>query len=211
MIKTVLFDMDGVISDTEKTHYTAYKKALHDVGYEINHEIYVEKLQARSREVGICNIISNATEEDIKEVSRLKDIYYKEELEKGIHLYQDTFRLIELLDETKIKMAVVSASKYAEYQIAKMNLDKYFEFIISGTDKLDIRNKPYPDIYLHAFEKLNINPLEAIVIEDSYNGVKAALGSGAKVIGINRGYLKYPQSDNLLIIDSLDEVIKFFY
>jgi len=211
MIKTVLFDMDGVISDTEKTHYMAYKNAFHDIGYEIDHSLYVEKLQARSREIGISNIIENATKEDVKEVSRLKDIYYKKELEKGIHLYEDTFKLIQVLREIGMQIAVVSASKYAEYQITKMNLLDYFEFIISGTENLHIKNKPFPDIYLHAMKKLGVKPTETIVVEDSFNGVKAALDSGARVIGINRGYLSYPHSNNLLIVDSLEEIIQFFY
>lgn len=211
MIKTVLFDMDGVISDTEKIHYNAYKNAFKDLGYEIDHDIYVDKLQARSREVGINNIINDATKEQIIEVSRLKDIYYKKELEQGIHLYKDTYKLIECLYETGIKMAVVSASKYAEFQIKKMNLYSYFELIVSGTDKLNIRNKPYPDIYLHALEKLNIKKEETIVIEDSFNGVTSAIDSGCKVIGVHRGYLPNMKDKNLLIVENLEEVIKFFY
>lgn len=210
MIKTVLFDMDGVISDTEKLHYVAYKKAFHDVGYIINHDVYVEKLQARNRRIGISNIVSNVTQEMIEEVSGLKDLYYKKELDNGIHLYEDTFALLNVLKENGIKCAVVSASSYAEYQIRKMDLYDYFEFVVSGTDNLQIRNKPYPDIYIYALERLNADPRETIIIEDSLNGVKSALGSNSKVIGINRGYLKNIKDDNLLIVDDLNEIIRFF-
>ncbi len=210
MIKTVLFDMDGVISDTENTHYIAYKKAFHDLGVEIDYDLYVDKLQARSREVGIKNIIVDATIDQIEEVSRLKDIYYKEELEKGIHLYEDTFELLETLRQFDIRMAVVSASKYAEYQIKKMGLNDYFEFVISGTETLNIQNKPHPDIYLYALGKLNISCEETIIVEDSYNGVKAALESGVRVIGVNRGYLQYEKNKNLLIVDNLSVVKNFF-
>ena len=103
-------------------------------------------------------------------------------------------------------MAVVSASKYAEAQIDKTKLNHYFEFIISGTSELNIRNKPYPDIYEHAIKIFNIQPQEALSIEDSLNGVRAALGSGAGVIGINRGYLVVDENPNLTIVESLYDI-----
>lgn len=208
MIKAVLFDMDGVISDTEKIHYLSYKRAFQQLGYEITHPLYVDKLQARSREEGIKNIIEDPSEDQINIICDFKDIFYKEELSKGIEPYSDTFILINELMKTGIKMAVVSASKYAEYQISTMKLLDYFDFVVSGTDTLNIRNKPYPDIYLYALEKLGLKPSEVIIIEDSYNGVQSALGSGARVVGINRGYLSFKKHPNLLIVDDLRDVVK---
>ena len=200
MRKVILFDMDGVITDTEKLHYNAYRSAFRDVGYEVSYDRYVLYLQARSRDIGIRNIIVDANANIVNKVSKLKDFYYIQELDKGLSIYGDT---LSLINTKNIRMAVVSASKYASSQVEKLNLEKYFDLVVSGVDTLNIRNKPYPDIYLYAMKTLGVKAENAIIIEDSNNGVTAALDSGAKVIGVNRGYLSIKDEPNLSVVESL--------
>ena len=106
----------------------------------------------------------------------------------------------------EIKLAVVSSSSYAKLIIDKVGLNDYFEFVIAGTKGMDIRNKPHPDIYLEAIKRLELNPEEVLVVEDSINGMNAGLSAGCSVLGVNRFGFDIDDQDRLMICDEINSL-----
>ncbi len=203
MNKTIIFDMDGVITNTEKLHYEAWRKAFRDIDYKLTHDTYVKTLQSRNRTEGILNNIPDATPKLIERISYLKSKYYDDLIKEPFEVYEDTLKLIKELNKNNVKMAVASASSYAETLLKKVQLDSYFDLIVSGTKGLNIENKPSADIYRYAMKQLEVEPCNTIIIEDSRSGITAGQKSGAKVIGINRGSLHVEDHTNLAIVNEL--------
>lgn len=183
--KAVIFDMDGVITNTEKIHYLAWKKAFEEIGEDLTLELYCKNLQSRDRRVGIVNILGQVSEKNILSLSDRKgDIYEQMIYSSKPEAYRDALELIQFLYEKGIKMAVASASSFSNKMIKLIGLEDKFEFILNGGQVK--RNKPNPDIYIEAVKKLGLHSSECIVIEDSLSGIEAGINAHISVIGIDR-------------------------
>lgn len=203
MKKVVLFDMDGVIVNTEGKHYAAWKTAFDLEGIFLSKRGYKTNIQSQGRKKGINNMIPNVSEETLNRISKNKSLYYEEYIKDGVEVYSDAFLLIKALAETDIILGVVSSSSYARYILEKIQLKDYFSIIIAGTEGLNIENKPEPDIYELAIKKLGISSDEVLIIEDSVSGIKAGLKANCTVVGIEREKLNI-KDDNLIILKTLD-------
>lgn len=186
MYKAILFDMDGVITNTEHFHYQSWKKAFGELEIDLTEEDYMNKCQSRNREVAIRNIIKGASDETIRAVSNAKTKYYKTFLDGEIEVFKDAQKVIKHLHKLGITMAVVSSSSKALEVINKIGFSSYFSLVVSGTGGLNLRNKPYPDIYQYAIRQLGLKPNDCLVVEDSISGIKAGLAARCHVLGINR-------------------------
>ena len=123
---------------------------------------------------------------------------------EDINPIEGVYELIESLYENKIKLAIASSSpiKVIELVVKRLKADKFFKAVVQGDDVL--RSKPEPDIFLYAAQKLNADPKECAVIEDSKNGVNGAKKAGMRAIG----YLN-PNSGNQ-DLSNADLIIKSF-
>lgn len=210
MIKAVCFDMDGVVTDTEKLHYISWRDAFEFEKVFLSKEVYKNNLQSISHSKGIRRIIKDASDKQITRMSKNKRASYDLLITNNIDVFEDTLTLIKGLKDKEIKLAVVSSSSYAKLIIDKVGLNDYFEFVIAGTKGMDIRNKPHPDIYLEAIKRLELNPEEVLVVEDSINGMNAGLSAGCSVLGVNRFGFDIDDQDRLMICDEINslEVIR---
>jgi HAD superfamily hydrolase (TIGR01509 family) len=206
MINAVIFDLDGVLIDSEPLHAKADNQLLIDSGI-IAPDNYFDRF------VGWTN---KAMWEQIKKEYPLKPGYdeltVRQMTLKLNLLEQMNFEpvsgigeLLEALKMKRIPMAIASSSPRAfiEAVIEKIGIKEYFTSWISG-DEVE-RSKPEPDIFLKAAESLNVNPHECIVIEDSASGTVAAKRAGMKCIGyknVNSGNQDLSQAD--LIIDEIN-------
>lgn len=186
-IKAVLFDMDGVLIDAKDWHYEALNRALGLFGMEISRYDHlvtydglptVRKLEMLSLERGLPKAL-HAFINDMKQRytmeivhTRCKPIYY--------HEYA-----LSKLKSDNYHLAVCSNSirNTIEVMMARANLSKYVDFVVSAQDvKI---GKPAPEIYLKAIERLGLAPSECLVLEDNENGIKAALASGAHLMRVD--------------------------
>ncbi|MGC9002408.1 MAG: HAD family hydrolase [Dictyoglomus sp.] len=177
-VSAVIFDMDGVIFDTERLGYIFWKKALEEFGYIINEEIYYET-------VGV-NILE--TERIFKkylgdipfdEIYKRKKELIEEYIEKnGLPVKDGFFELLDFLDEKKIPRGIATSTERerAIPLLERAKILNKFDVIVCGDDVE--KSKPEPDIFLLTAQRLKANPKECIVLEDSDNGVLAAKRAG---------------------------------
>jgi beta-phosphoglucomutase len=209
MTQAVCFDLDGIITDTETLHFKSWQIAFEKQGIRLNRSLYNKTLQSRAHPIGVRNIINDASDHLVQSISNDKRSAYEGLIEKDIKVYSDTLELIRTLNKYGIKMVVVSSSTYAKRVIERVGLSHYFEFVVSGTKGLNLNNKPAPDTYLYAMNRLGVQPSECFVIEDSVSGMTAGLKSGASVIGVMRHPININQHRALHLCDviSTDEHI----
>lgn len=184
-MKLAIFDMDGLLFDTERLTKKKLGEVMAKYGYSLDEEAYLKIVgvnSARYREIMIKlygekyphDKISSQVREEINRSIRTDGAPVK----KGIP------ELLGYLKGEGIKCAVASSTKseYVKEYIAVSKLDKYFDLIIGGD--MIARSKPFPDIFLKVCEELNIKPQDSVVFEDSENGIRAAVSGGIPVICI---------------------------
>ena len=194
----IFWDCDGTIMDTERLYAYAWQTHLKDFGLSIPeeeikqfvgvddrivHSFYSEQVELENFHQTMSNlgyIIENSLDERL--------------------IFQDAKRLLQQLSDLEYKQACVSASPYnlLNKKLQRFQIDTYFNFVIGGD--LVKRNKPYPDIYNEAIEKLGTSL--NLVIEDSPTGISSGKASGSYVLAIDRGIFSKEQ------LNEADEVVE---
>jgi alpha,alpha-trehalase len=202
-IKTssVVFDLDGVISDTASLHKKAWKIAFNK--YIIAQKIKVKKftyddyylhVDGKPRSNGIDDFFKSRNiilkKKNNNQISNYKnEIFIKLIRISNVLAFNDAVTLIKKLKKKKIKIALASSSRNCRLIIKKLKLGKYFDYICDGSDlkKLNLPGKPAPHIFRKCFLALKTEPRFSTIIEDSISGVLAAKRSKVKnCIAINR-------------------------
>ena len=186
-MKACIFDLDGVIVDTAKYHFIAWKRLAESISVEFN-EHDNEQLKGLSRDASLLYILNKgnikATPSEFLAWTNQKNDWYLE----LVHQMKDDEALpnaVNLLNELKshnIRIALGSASKNAMLILERINLLNVFEAIIDGTKTS--KSKPDPEVFLLGAEALNCAPSECVVFEDAIMGVRAAKTGGFHCVGI---------------------------
>lgn len=187
MIKACIFDLDGVIVDTAKYHYLAWKELARGLGFDFS-EKDNERLKGVSR-MDSLEILLEIGDKEIDEDTKLKytDNKNKRYLEYIVKMTPEEILegVIDLLQELRtmnIKIALGSASKNAMTILNQVKLTDYFDIVIDGT-KVN-KAKPDPEVFIKGAEALEVKPAECIVFEDAEAGIEAAVKGGFKCVGI---------------------------
>ncbi len=184
MIKAVIFDMDGVMIDSEPLWEKTEKIMMANRGL-VYTPVYREKIVGLGQKDSAILLkdtfgLEDETEEIINSrISILLDIYDEElELVSGLE------SLLESLSDSPLKVALASSSpiRVINFVLDKFELGKYFDPVVSG-DMVE-NGKPNPDIYLHTAGLMGLNPTECVVIEDSINGVVSAKAADMNCIAV---------------------------
>lgn len=209
-IKAVLFDMDGLMIDSEPLHFKAWKKVL-----EI-HGIHIKEDEFNQRYVGIPD--KEGTEDMVtryniaisaKELSQTKRRLYTRLLQNQLVPQLGLINLLENLHKGGYKTAIGSGSSLEEIRMVIKGLD-ILHLIDTYVSAEEVgRGKPAPDTYLEAAERLGVKPEECLVLEDASPGVEAGKAAGMLVFAIPSNETKgqdFSLADKVL--NSLDEVYK---
>lgn len=185
--KAFIFDLDGVIVDTAKYHYLAWKNLANSLGFDFTEE-QNELLKGVSR-VKSLEILLEIGEVELSQAQKDELLVKKNEeyLEYVNNMTDDEILpgvtdLLNYLDAHTIKYALGSASKNAPLILEKVGLIKRFSAIVDGNDVS--KAKPDPEVFLIGAKKLNVNPTNCIVVEDAIAGVQAANEANMVSIGI---------------------------
>ncbi|EJO5346833.1 HAD family hydrolase [Clostridium botulinum] len=185
MLKTIIFDMDGVIIDTEPLSFETSKILLKMYNKEYSEDFHKACMGLSMIEVIRRTISNYELEEDEYELLEKRNkLYTKIALEK-LEPIEGLFELLDYIKESNIKCAVATGSnrEIAEILLKKLDIIDYFQFILPG-DEME-KSKPDPWPYLEAMKRLGACSEETIIMEDSVNGIKSAIAAGCKVIAIN--------------------------
>ncbi|WP_339881873.1 beta-phosphoglucomutase [Polaribacter vadi] len=188
MKKGFIFDLDGVIVDTAKYHYLAWKKLANELGFEFTKEQNeLFKGVSRKRCLEILLDIGNrtATQQEFDTWMVEKNVDYLKFIENmdASEILPDVPKILEYLKENNIPIALGSASKNAQPILEKVGLLHYFDAIVDGNNVT--KAKPDPEVFLLAAKHLGVNAADCIVFEDAVAGVEAA--NAAKMISIGIG------------------------
>jgi HAD superfamily hydrolase (TIGR01509 family) len=181
-VNAVIFDMDGLMFDTERLARDAWKRAMAEHGYALDDEVY---LTAVGRTVeGACGVFVDAFGPDlpIADVEAAKARYLRDMLAPGPPLKPGLLTLLDGLEALRLPLAVASATARSEVErrLAGAGLLQRFA-VVAGGDEV-ARGKPAPDLFLLAAERLGASPADCVVFEDSEAGVNAAAAAGMTVV-----------------------------
>lgn len=208
MIKAVIFDMDGLMVDTEKLYSVALQNVAQKRGKNFTPEL-------KRTMIGKAGMISMqifkehlGLSDDVLQLLNEREIAYGELLDKAeLMPMHGLFNLLDLLDNLGLPAALASSSQrqWINVVIDKLGLDNRFKAIVSIND---VENgKPCPDIYLLAAKRLSMPPQHCLALEDTPTGIEAARRAGTICVAVPNQYtigLDFSMAD--MIIESLDEV-----
>ncbi len=192
MIQTVIFDMDGVIVDTEPVHRYAYYKQFEELNIEVTEAMYTSFTGFSTRNTFQTLKEQFQLENEVEDLIQRKRNIFNDafDTKEDLELLEGVRALIEDLYQNGIQLIVASsASKVTIDRVfTRFGLHNFFTHIVSGEDFP--KSKPHPAIFEHA-ASLSVAPKEnCIVIEDSTNGVKAAKAAGIFCVGYNSEHSK---------------------
>lgn len=182
-----IFDLDGVIVDTAKYHYRAWKKLANELGFEFTveqNELFKGVSRKRCLEILLDIGAIEASKEQFDKWMVEKNLDYLAYIEAmdASEILPDVPKILKFLKNQNIPIALGSASKNARPILEKVKLLPYFDFIVDGNNVT--KAKPDPEVFLIAAQKMNIEPECCIVFEDAVAGIEAANNAKMTSIGI---------------------------
>ncbi len=199
-MELAIFDLDGVIVDTAKYHYLAWKRLAEELGIPFTQDDN-ERLKGVSRMRSLQIVLElggrNLSADEQKNLAAKKNVWYVEYIEQmgPDEILPGVLPFLPALKEDGIKIALASASKNARFILDKLHLAHQFAVIVDGNSVS--KAKPDPEGFLLAAAKLGVNPTLAVVFEDAAAGIEAAKRAGMFAVGIGNPSA-LPEADLIL-------------
>lgn len=196
--QAVLFDMDGVIFDTERVYLEHWTEVFQKYGYNMRKEVYIS-VMGTGRE-NVMKVFKEIYGQDLPiiEMYKEKDELLLQAVEGGkVPLKSGAKEILNFLRENKIKIALATSAKRDRMimQLKMADICNKFDELVCGDDITN--SKPNPEIFLKAAQKLSVKPENCIVVEDSPAGIRAAYNAG--MIGLHVEDLKEADDEILKV------------
>jgi len=208
-IKCIIFDMDGVIIDSEEIHKKAYYETFVSIGVDVTEELY-KTLTGSSTINAFQKLVTHfdldLNPEDLVLNKRKRYVNFFEN-DPTLHLVKGVENLIKNSYNKGLKLVLASSSAMVNINrvFNRFDLNQYFTAKISGADLK--ASKPHPEIFIKAVEASGYNKSECVVIEDSTNGIKAANGAGVFCVGFDSFHSKNQDYSNAnMVIKDFKEI-----
>ena len=180
----ILFDMDGVIADTNPFHKLSIQQFCQQHGISTTDDFLEEKVFGRVNKEWIPALFGSITDSECKRLADEKEKLFRDIYAEHVRAVDGLFSFLSLLKENGVKAAVATSApkENADFILGRLKISHFFEAVLHSANVE--HGKPHPQIYLKAAAALGIAPTACIVIEDSISGVLAGKAAMCKVIGI---------------------------
>ncbi len=183
--KAVLFDMDGVIVNSDPYHRPAWFEFSQKYNPGLTKEQVSKIMHGRTNQDIIPEIIGKElSNQEIDKYSEEKELIYQKLIEPEIKEVKGFTPFVKSLGRMKRSIATSAPPMNIDFVLTKLGIAKYFDKSKIVDASMVIKGKPDPEVYLKAAEKLGVEPADCLVFEDSPSGVKAAKNAGMKVVGV---------------------------
>ncbi|MEM9035851.1 MAG: beta-phosphoglucomutase family hydrolase [Actinomycetota bacterium] len=233
-VDAVIFDLDGVITDTASLHFVAWKQLFDDelrrrLGPDadpFDHDDYLAHVDGKPRYDGVRDFLASRGIElpdgtvddppDAETISglgnRKNDLFRAALGDRGADVFPTSVQLVEALRAAGIAIGLVSSSRNARFVLGGVELLDRFDDILDGNDRAErgLAGKPAPDTYLDCARRLGVDVARAAMVEDALSGVESgAAGDFAHVIGVDRGAGREALLENgaTIVVDDLGELL----
>lgn len=190
-VSAVLWDMDGTLTDSEPLHFRAYQKWLAQFGIAFTEADYRQFLGAT--DLALCETLIALHKLSISahQMCAEKEVLYAEIVKGEVALRPGVKRVLDVLSTNKMKTAVASSATKAaiDLMLGALQIKDYFQAIASGEEVA--QSKPAPDVFLLGAKRLNVEPANCLVVEDSINGIRAAKAAGMSCLAVPCDWTRY--------------------
>ncbi len=184
-LKAIIFDLDGVLTDTAEYHYLAWKQLAGEEGFSFSRSDN-EKLRGVSRRESLRLLLGNrqVAETTMQAMMARKNAYYQQMLSQvsPADLLPGVADLLDELDAARVPYAVASASRNAPDVVARLGLSQRLALVADGSSV--VRQKPAPDLFRYTAAKMGFAPAECLVVEDAAAGIAAAVAAGMPALAL---------------------------
>ncbi len=205
VVQAVIWDLDGVVIDSEKDHKKAWQRLAHEAGKEFTDEQFVATFGWRNDAI-VPKVWGKVSQEELQGLADRKETYYRDYVRHTAAFLPGSQELMRALHDAGYPQALGSSAPIANIELVKevLGLDRYINAFISG--ETVPHGKPAPDIFLKAAKELGIKPEHCLVIEDAVAGVAAAHAGGMYSIAVAYGRVLPGLQVATLVVKDLTEV-----
>lgn len=186
----VLFDLDGVIVDSEIQHFKAFRSALMEYGIPLSEQQFRDSFIGKTDKASFVDFLQakQMASMNLNEIMAKKASYFQQLTSKQVSTYHDALTCISELTKRDQLMGLVTGSLRSEVQLIleTLGLTQTFSVIITAEDVE--QSKPSPEGYQRAAEKLHVSPAYCLVVEDAPKGIAAATAAGMRCLAVMHTY-----------------------
>jgi beta-phosphoglucomutase len=201
-----LFDMDGVIIDSNPFHKISLKQFCKKYGHDLSEDQLREKIYGRTNKDWLVNIFGKLDEKKLKQYGDEKEALFRELYANDIKPLDGLLSFLNKMDHQNIPRAIATSAPRAnvDFTLEKTGTAKYFQVILD--ESFVSKGKPDPEIYLKTAAALKFTPGNCVVFEDSLSGVKAGKAAGCKVVGVTTTHSRQELAETDLVIDNFEDL-----
>lgn len=202
----VLFDMDGVLVDSNPVHKKAIQLFCDKYGKSVPESFLQKHIYGRTNKEWIPVLFKHASEKEIKTLEDEKEALFRQIFSPRNAVITGLFSFLDKLQKHQIPMVLATSApaENADYILSELKLSHYFQAVLNSSHVKV--GKPDPDIYLKAAQSIECHTNKCVVIEDSFAGIISGKEAGAAVVGITSTHSADELSACDLVVDSFDDL-----
>ncbi len=180
----IIFDMDGVIVDSNPYHKVALKQFVRKYGRDLTDQELLQKVYGRTNKEWLTNLFGVLSTEQLHRYTEEKEELYRALFKNEIRPLKGLVTFLEALEQYHIPRAIATSAPHSNvtFTLDGTGTRNYFKVILDDT--FVTHGKPNPEIYVKAAAALHMPPAQCIVFEDSLSGVQSGQAAGARVVGV---------------------------